>query len=184
MSDESHHREPTEGAAPEPAATEPAAPPRPVGDVAGTAADETPKADLVKRFLAFLIDAVIAAIVSRIPWIGGILAALYLLFRDGFDYEFMDHRSLGKRIMHLRPLCDDGSPVTFRVSAARNWPLVVTSLAIVLLLIPILGWLLIPLAWVAGLILLLVEGFLTITDKEGRRWGDKLAGTRVVETEN
>ena len=179
MSDESHHREPAEGTAPEPATSTPV-----VGDVAGTATGETPKADLVKRFLAFLIDGVIAAIVSRIPWIGGILAALYILFRDGFDYEFMDHRSLGKRIMHLRPLCDDGSPVTFRVSATRNWPLVVTSLAIVLLLIPILGWLLIPLAWVAGLILLLVEGFLTVTDEQGRRWGDRLAGTRVVETES
>ncbi|MEJ2288494.1 MAG: RDD family protein [Deinococcales bacterium] len=146
-------------------------------------ATETAKADLGKRFLALLIDAVIAAIVSRIPWIGGILAALYILFRDGFDVEFMDHRSIGKRIMHLRPLTDDGSPVTLRVSATRNWPLVVTSLAIVLLLIPLLGWILIPLAWVAGLILLLIEGFLTVTDEEGRRWGDRLAGTRVVETD-
>ena len=145
---------------------------------------ETAKADLGKRFLAFLIDGVIAAIVSRIPWIGGILAALYILFRDGFDIEFMDHRSIGKRIMRLRPLTDDGAPVTLRVSAARNWPLVVTSLAVVLLLIPLLGWLLIPLAWVAGLILLLIEGFLTVTDDGGRRWGDRLAGTRVVETDS
>jgi uncharacterized RDD family membrane protein YckC len=147
-------------------------------------AAEAAKADLGKRFLALLIDGVIAAIVSRIPWIGGILAALYILFRDGFDVEFMDHRSIGKRIMRLRPVTDDGSPVTLRVSAARNWPLVVTSLAIVLLLIPLLGWLLIPLAWVAGVILLLIEGFLTITDEGGRRWGDRLAGTRVVETDS
>ena len=179
MSDPSSHEGPAAGVVPEPAPDTPQ-----VGESAGAAVGEAPKADLLKRFLAFLIDGVIAAIVSRIPWIGGILAALYILFRDGFDYEFMDHRSLGKRIMRLRPLCDDGSPVTFRVSAARNWPLVVTSLAIVLLLIPILGWLLIPLAWVAGLILLLVEGFLTITDEAGRRWGDRLAGTRVVETES
>ena len=179
MSDPSRQQDPSAGAPPDPVPTPP-----PAGDATPAAAGEVPKADLVKRFLAFLIDGVIAAIVSRIPWIGGILAALYILFRDGFDYEFMDHRSLGKRIMRLRPLCDNGSPVTFRVSAARNWPLVVTSLAIVLLLIPILGWLLIPLAWVAGLILLLVEGFLTITDEAGRRWGDRLAGTRVVETES
>lgn len=178
MSDPSSHQDPSAGTSSGPDPTPPQ-----VGDAPGVAVGEVPKADLLKRFLAFLIDGVIAAIVSRIPWIGGILAALYILFRDGFDYEFMDHRSLGKRIMHLRPLCDDGSPVTFRVSAARNWPLVITSLAIVLLLIPILGWLLIPLAWVAGVVLLLVEGFLTITNEEGRRWGDKLAGTRVVETE-
>ena len=36
----------------------------------------------------------------------------------------------------------------------------------------------------AGLVLLLVEGFLTITDEGGRRWGDRLAGTHVVETES
>lgn len=179
MSDPSSHRDPSVEATSDLA---PEAPPGGDGATAGVA--DAPKADLVKRFLAFLIDGVIAAIVSRIPWIGGILAALYILFRDGFDYEFMDHRSLGKRIMRLRPLCDDGSPVTFAVSAARNWTLVVTSLAVVLVLIPILGWLLIPVAWVAGLVLLLVEGFLTITDEGGRRWGDRLAGTHVVETES
>lgn len=141
------------------------------------------KADLVKRFLALLIDGVIAAVVSRIPWLGGILAGLYMLFRDGFDVDFMDHRSLGKRLMRLRPLRDDGTPVTLEVSARRNWPLAVSSLAVVLLLIPLLGWILIPLAWVAGLLLVLLEGYLTITDPEGRRWGDRLAGTRVVETD-
>jgi len=183
MSDPSHQQDPSAGAPSDPAPLTPPAEPADV-TVAEPVAADVKKADLVKRFLAFLIDGVIAAIVSRIPWIGGILAALYILLRDGFDFEFMDHRSLGKRIMRLRPLCDDGSPVTFGVSAARNWPLVVTSLAVVLLLIPILGWLLIPLAWVAGLILLLVEGLLTITDEQGRRWGDRLAGTRVVETDN
>jgi uncharacterized RDD family membrane protein YckC len=183
MTDPSHHQDPSPGASSDAAPLTPQAEPV-EGTVGDPVAPEAHKADLVKRFLAFLIDGVIAAIVSRIPWIGGILAALYILLRDGFDFEFMDHRSLGKRIMRLRPLCDDGSPVTFGVSAARNWPLVVTSLAVVLVLIPILGWLLIPLAWVGGLILLLVEGFLTITDEQGRRWGDRLAGTRVVETEN
>ena len=182
MSDGSSDSDRSSAAIPGGAATPGAAAAMPEQGGAQVAA-ETAKADLGKRFLAFLIDAVIAAIISRIPWIGGILAALYIPFRDGFDVEFMDHRSIGKRIMRLRPLTDDGSPVTLRVSATRNWPLVVTSLAVVLLLIPLLGWILIPLAWVAGLILLLIEGFLTVTDDGGRRWGDRLAGTRVVETD-
>ena len=151
---------------------------------AGEAPSAAVRADLTKRFLAFLIDAVIAAILSRVPWLGPFLAALYILFRDGFDVEFMDHRSIGKRILRLRPLRDDGAPLTLQASAARNWPLVVTALPLVLWLVPVLGWVLIPLAWVAGLVLLLVEAILTVTDDAGRRWGDRLAGTRVVETES
>ncbi len=141
------------------------------------------KADVTKRFVAFLIDGVIAFVLSRIPFLGGILAGLYILLRDGFDYEFMDHRSIGKRLMRLRPIADDGSPITLAVSARRNWPLAVTSLAIILLLVPVLGWLLIPFAWVAGLILLILEAYFTLTDQQGLRWGDRLAGTRVVETD-
>lgn len=178
MSDPSGPREPTGVTGPVPTAST-------AQPVAGTvAAAETAKADLGKRFLAFLIDGVIAAIVSRIPALGPILAALYMLFRDGFDIEFMDHRSIGKRILRLRPLRDDGPPVTLGVSAARNWPLIVSWAGLVLVLVPILGWALIPLVWVAGPIIVVVEGVLTITDDGGRRWGDRLAGTRVVETES
>jgi len=142
------------------------------------------KADVTKRFLAFVIDGVIAVVLSRIPFIGGILAGLYILLRDGFDYEFMDHRSIGKRLMRLRPVADDGSPMTLALSARRNWPLAVTSLAVILVLLPILGWILIPFAWVAGLILLVLEGYFALTDDHGLRWGDRLAGTRVIETES
>lgn len=182
MSDPSANQESSPTPVPASADTGPAAP-GPVSTEV-TAATETAKADLLKRFLALLIDGVIAAVLSRIPWLGGIVAGLYLLLRDGFDFEFMDHRSLGKRIMRLRPLCDDGSPVTLQVSAKRNWTIAVSSLAVVLLIFPLLGLVLVPLTWVIGLVLVLVEAYLTVTDAEGRRWGDRLAGTRVVETES
>lgn len=142
------------------------------------------KADLTKRFLAFVIDAVIAAILSVIPYLGSLLAAAYFLLRDGFDLEFMDHRSVGKRLMRLRPVCDDGSPVTLEVSARRNWPMAVTSLAAFLGFVPALGYVIRPLGMAAGIILVVLEGYFTYTDEHGLRWGDGMAGTRVIETES
>ncbi|HKI57266.1 MAG TPA: hypothetical protein VKB31_08965 [Trueperaceae bacterium] len=142
------------------------------------------KADVTKRFLAFVIDAVIAAVLSVIPFLGSLLAAAYFLLRDGFDLEFMDHRSIGKRIMRLRPVCDDGSPVTLEVSARRNWPLAVTSLAVFLGFVPALGHVIKPLGMAAGIILMVLEGYFAFTDEHGLRWGDGLAGTRVIETES
>lgn len=187
MSDPNQPQDPNAGTAPEPAPT--AGTIAPEGAAAPADTPATAKADLVKRFLALLIDAFVAGVLSRLfalvglVWLGGIVAGLYMLFRDGFDLDFMDHRSLGKRLMRLRPLCDDGSPVTLRVSARRNWTLSVSSLALILVLIPILGWLLIPLVWIAGVVLALIEAYLTYSDPEGRRWGDRFAGTRVVETD-
>jgi hypothetical protein len=40
------------------------------------------KADPVKRIIAFIIDAVVSMVVGLIPLIGGIIGALYMLFRD------------------------------------------------------------------------------------------------------
>lgn len=155
---------------------------RPAGGT-GEGAAPAEKADLLKRALAFLIDGAIALVLSRIPWIGPVLGGLYLLLRDGFDLDVMDRRSLGKRLMRLRPSCDDGSPVTLGVSAMRNWTVAAASLAVILLVVPLLGLVLVPLAWVVGIVLLVVESYLTITAEDGRRWGDRLAGTRVVETD-
>ena len=63
---------------------------------------EMKKADLGKRFLAVLIDAGIAVVVSFVPVIGGLAAAAYWLIRDGLALDFMDHRSVGKKLMDLR----------------------------------------------------------------------------------
>ncbi|MEJ2668415.1 MAG: RDD family protein, partial [Deinococcales bacterium] len=142
------------------------------------------KADVTRRFLALVIDIVIAAILSVIPYLGNLLAAAYLLLRDGFDFAFMDHRSVGKRLMRLRPVCDDGSPVTLEVSARRNWPLAVMSLALFLGVVPVLGFVIRPLGAAAGIILVVLEGYFAFNDEHGLRWGDGLAGTRIIETES
>jgi uncharacterized RDD family membrane protein YckC len=140
-----------------------------------------PKADLMKRFLAALIDGVLAGIVSLVPAVGGLVAAAYLLFRDGFDLEFMDRRSLGKKVMKLRPVLLDGQPMDLVASAKRNWMFALGGITALLAYIPILGWLLmVPVALVA-LVLGIIEIVLVVTDAQGRRVGDKIAGSQVVE---
>lgn len=156
--------------------------PNTVGTTTPTPTDvSSDKADLTKRFVAVLIDGVIASLIGLIPVIGGLAGAAYILLRDGFDFEFMDSRSLGKKLMKLRPVRLDGEKMDLTVSAQRNWPLVFGSLVQVLLFIPVIGWLLIPIVGIIALVLVVLELVLVLTNPEGRRWGDKLAGTKVIE---
>ena len=149
----------------------------------------TGKADLGKRIIAAIIDAIPAILVSfilgLIPFIGGIigglLAAGWWLVRDGLDLEFADKRSLGKKIMKLRPVRLDGQPMTLEVSIKRNLPLAFYCVGYLLWIVPVLGHIVsIPIFIVGGLVGL-VEAVLVITDADGRRWGDKMAGTKVIE---
>jgi uncharacterized RDD family membrane protein YckC len=139
------------------------------------------KADLGKRFIAIIIDIVITILVGFIPFIGGLIGTAYMLLRDGLHYEFMDHRSVGKKLVKLRPVTLDGKPVDIIVSIKRNWMFALGALVYVLFYIPILGWALIPIVSITALALCIIELILVITDEEGRRWGDKLAETKVIE---
>lgn len=139
------------------------------------------KADLVKRFVAAIIDGAIASAIGLIPVIGGLVGLAYILLRDGFELEFMDYRSVGKKLMKLRPVRSDGKAMTYEASFRRNWPLVFGSLVQVLFFIPVIGWLLIPVVAIIGLALGIAEIVLVFTNPEGKRWGDRLAKTKVVE---
>lgn len=156
---------------------------------------EHAKADPVKRFLAILIDGVLASIIAFVLGIGGttlygvglLLGAGYILARDGLEYDFMDRRSIGKKMMKLRPIRLDGSAMDLNTSIMRNWPLALGSIVWGFanmaggLAIFFIAGLLYFLAWLASL-LGLVEGILVLVDKDGRRIGDKMANTHVVET--
>lgn len=141
------------------------------------------KPDLGKRAIAAIIDGAIAAVVGLIPVIGNIIGALYVLTRDGFDYDFMDGRSAGKKLMKLRPVRLDGQKMDIRTSIRRNWPLALGSLAFLFLFIPVLGWLLYPLLLIAAIGLGITELVLVLTSADGRRFGDKLGGTQVIEVD-
>ena len=129
------------------------------------------KADLGKRFIAVIIDGAIAAAVGLIPVVGGIIGIVYILTRDGFEYDFMKYRSIGKQLMKLRPVIVDGGQMSIMTSVRRNWTLVFGSLAQVLIFIPIIGWLLIPIVGIVGAILGIVEIVLVLTNDEGRPLG-------------
>lgn len=142
------------------------------------------KADITKRVVAAVIDALIGVVVGMIPWLGGVISAAYWLVRDGLDIEFMDRRSLGKKVMKLRPVTLDGANLDMGTSVRRNWPFAFGGIAQVLLFIPTLGWLfLIPVGLIA-LVVGLIEAFLVITNADGRRMGDRFANTVVIETED
>jgi len=142
------------------------------------------KADITKRIIAAVIDGVLGWVVSLIPFIGGLAATAYWLVRDGLELEFMDRRSLGKKVMKLRPVRLDGSPMDIETSVRRNWPFAIGGVTLVLSVIPIIGWLLLVPVALAALIVGVIEAVLCVTDAEGRRMGDKFAETKVIEVDS
>lgn len=146
-------------------------------------AASAPKADIGKRFIAAIIDAVIAVFVGFIPFVGGLIATAYWLVRDGLDVEFMDHRSLGKKIMKLRPVTLDGAPVDIMTSMKRNWMFALGGVA-QLFAYTIIGLVIaVPLALLV-FVIAIVEIVLVLADSEGRRLGDKIANTKVIEVDD
>jgi len=142
------------------------------------------KADLGKRFLAALIDGVLSGIVGLIPFIGGLAGAAYMLVRDGLELDFMDQRSIGKKVMKLRPIRLDGQPMDIATSVKRNIPFAIGPVGAALFIIPVIGWIAGLLLAVLSFIVVIIEIVLVLTDADGRRMGDKLAETMVIEVDS
>lgn len=128
--------------------------------------------------IAYALDWAIAMVLFAIlaqgaSGLGALVGAAYLLLRDGFDFKYMRGRSLGKQMMGLKVERLDGAEMDLMTSALRNWPLALPLLSLFGLL-----WLLLaPIA----LAIVLVEAGFGLLSPEGRRVGDLLARTRVVE---
>jgi len=142
------------------------------------------KADLSKRLLAALIDGALCAVVSLVPVLGGLVGAVYVVVRDGLDVEFMKRRSIGKQVMKVRPVRLDGQPMDLATSVKRNFPFMVGLIGLPFLVIPIIGWGIAMLLGVIQLAISIIEVVLVLTDPEGRRMGDKFAGTKVIDSES
>ncbi len=157
----------------------------PVEQQSSTGGGPAARVDIGKRAVALIIDAVIAVIavvVGLVPIAGGIAATAYWLLRDGMDLEFMDHRSIGKKVMKLRPVTLDGQPLDMEASIKRNWMFGLGGLTQLFAMTFIGLVIAIPRGLVA-LVIGIIEIVLVFTDPEGRRIGDKMAGTRVIETD-
>jgi uncharacterized membrane protein len=141
------------------------------------------KADPVRRIIAIVIDGVAAAIVGIIPFVGGIIGALYMLFRDALPIEALEYKSIGKKLLKLSVVRTEGSAsrIDYGTSAKRNWMFALGPVMMFLLFIPIVGWVLDILIGIACLVLVIIELVKIFSDPQGLRLGDKMAGTKVVE---
>ncbi len=137
----------------------------------------------MKRFVAALIDSLVAWIPARvIPMIGGLIGAAYMLTKDALVFELTKdaqwkNRSIGKKLMGLQVVSVEGRDVDMALSVRRN---VIFAIGPVLSVVPVLGWVV---GGVVGGVLGLIECLLVLADPSGRRLGDKLADTQVIATE-
>ncbi|GAB5519670.1 MAG: RDD family protein [Rhodothermales bacterium] len=140
------------------------------------------KADLGKRFIAQLIDGLAAGLLGALVGIfsatlGGIAGAVYFLVRDGLELDFMHHRSLGKHVMGLRVVRLDGEAMDLETSLQRNWMWAISGL----ISASFFGGYLVAIVSTAATVLAIYEIYKVVTDDAGRRWGDEMANTQVVE---
>ena len=128
-----------------------------------------PKAHVLNRFIAKLIDLFIVVAAGEIASPVGFLSGLaYILIADGFA----GGKSIGKRLVGLHTIRVDGrESAGFQESIIRNLPLGGAQLAYA---VPYIGWL-------ASLAILAFESFLIIGNEQGRRLGDEVAGTQVLD---
>jgi hypothetical protein len=122
-----------------------------------------------------------------ISFLGSLVSLAYILGRDLLAGD----RSIGKKVQNIRVMTVTGTPIGPVESAKRNGIFAIGSVLLVLYatlqLIPFLGGflacLLIPLLFLGGLISLAaaIYELIQITQRaDGVRYGDQLAGTRVV----
>ncbi len=120
------------------------------------------------------------------------IGAGLILLKDGpYKVAFLDRQSIGKKQMYLRVTKDDGeTSITWAESISRNIPFaipfVLGSLSFAVSMIPFIGWLLLPFVGLGSLVSIAFIGFETFLmykDPQGKRWGDRRAGTIVAPGE-
>jgi hypothetical protein len=128
-----------------------------------------PKAQVLNRFIAKLVDLLIVAAADKlVPPVGFLAGLAYILVADGFA----GGRSVGKRLIGLQTILPRAREAAgFKESIVRNLPF---GLAYLMFEIPYVGWM-IAVAMVS------VEGLLIIGNDHGRRLGDEIAKTQVLD---
>jgi len=128
-----------------------------------------PKAQVLNRGIAKLIDLFIVVAAGQLIQPVGFLGGLaYILVADGFA----GGRSIGKRLIGLQTVLPHRRVVAgFRESIIRNLPFAVAQLAFA---IPYVGWL-------VSVAIIVFEGVLILGNEQGRRLGDEVAATQVLD---
>lgn len=133
--------------------------------------EEQRSAGLLLRTAAKILDFIlIAAVMEIIPRAGFYAGLAYILLGDGF----FDGRSIGKKLIRIKVVsARTNTSCSFRDSILRNSTL---AIGYIFWLIPWIGW----------IVLLLVSGLefiLLLGSKDGKRLGDEIARTVVIETQ-
>jgi uncharacterized RDD family membrane protein YckC len=120
--------------------------------------------------MAKAIDLIAVATAEAVIPTAGLFAGIaYLLVGDGL----FDGRSPGKKVMGLRVVsASSGDKGSFRDSMIRNTPFVLAVW--MFYAIPFVGW-------VLAAAIFVFEFLLILGNIEGMRFGDDLAGSRVIE---
>jgi uncharacterized RDD family membrane protein YckC len=141
------------------------------------------KADPIKRVIAFIIDVIASMIIGLIPVVGGIIGALYMLFRDALPIDVLEKKSIGNKLLNLSVIkIEDETPVIdYATSAKRNWMFSLGPVMLFFIYIPILGWLIDIILAIVLFVLIVIELLKIFLDEKGIRLGDKWAGTMVIE---
>ncbi|MDA8387691.1 MAG: RDD family protein [Nitrospiraceae bacterium] len=129
---------------------------------------EAKTAGLLLRVVAKSADVIIIlAVAEFLPKAGFLAGVGYMLIGDGLS----GGRSLGKRLLGLVVLNREGSACQVKESILRN---MILGGGIILWKVPLIGWMLAAVVFVLEFIIL-------VGSPEGRRIGDEIANTRVVE---
>lgn len=140
-----------------------------VGGIHPAGSEVYPKAQVLNRCIAKLIDCFIVGAASEVLTPVGFLAGLaYVLVADGFA----GGQSIGKRLIGLQTILPGTREAAgFRESIIRNLPFAAAQVAFA---VPYVGW-------IASVAILAFEAVLVIGNEQGRRLGDEVAGTQVVD---
>ncbi len=137
-------------------------------------------AGVFRRIAAAAIDSLIGSLFFFVPIFGGIFGIFYILFKDAIMYRLTGYpewqnKSIGKKLMSLKIVCQEKAIIDLETSARRN---VILIPGRVIGIIPLLGWVLGP---IVGGFFKLIELLVLTSDPQGIRLGDRLADTKVVE---
>jgi hypothetical protein len=140
-----------------------------IGGIHSISAGVYPKAPVLSRGIAKLIDLLIVAaagyMIVPVGFFGGLA---YILIADGFA----GGRSIGKRLIGLQTVVPDRhSAAGFRESIIRNLPFAVAQL---IFAVPYVGWL-------VSAAIVVFEAILILGNEQGKRLGDEVAGTQVLD---
>ena len=117
-------------------------------------------ASKLKRFVAALIDGVLSFLFYWVPFLGWVLGLGYHLLKDGLRIPVLNNRSVGKHVMGLKVVTvstnERQEMIDWTDSLRRN----------ILMAVPFVG---------------IIEAILVLVNQDGRRLGDRVAKSIVVE---